>query len=408
MAADERIDIHGTQNTLADQMRQNKGMRREARVVFVLGVVFVLTTFITMVLPTFMFQHSLIAFTPAVFLDELFANIAGVVGVFTGNGESYETHFMQVIICAVSGAALGLCGSTYQGAFNNPLAAPKTLGVMSGGALGALVYLLFFKQFVPTMPWTNGITTEQIRQWEASLSPLDWFFSNYGQCLCSIVGCFVIVAVVMLITSFVGRGRISNISVIIAGQIFSVAITAIIQFARYYFTTSGGDDMAQQLAQIENYTMVNTYYFQDLLVVVAPIVVCIVVVLALRGRLTLLSFGDEEAYSMGVNVNRTRYIMIALCTLMTALAISFCGHVAYLGFISAHIARKLTGPDFRYLLPASVCVGGTLLCVIQWLCNSGLPFTSSYAAGPVCSILGASIFLVLALRQGRRGDSDWG
>lgn len=404
-----RIVARGVGNAYAQDEQARRGMRPEARRVLALGVASLVLVMLAMLLPTYMFDHSMVKFTPAVFLNVTSTNLDGLVGVFTGNGAAFEARFMVVVVCAVSGAALGLCGSTYQGAFNNPLAAPKTLGVMAGGALGALVYVLFLQNVGPQMPGGSGsYTSSQINAWIASLNPLEWFWVNYGQCLCSIVGCFLVVGIVMTLTSALGRGRLSNVMVIIFGTVFSGTVTAVISFCRYYFTTGGGIDMADQLQAIENYTMLNTFSYRDLLIIVLPIALCMAVVLVLRNRLTLLSFGDDEAATMGVNVNRSRYVMIAICTLMTALAISFCGHVAFLGFISAHLARRIVGPDFRYLLPASVFVGGGLLTVIQYLCQSGLPYTSPYSAGVVSSILGACLFLFIVLAQrGKGGTGGW-
>lgn len=406
---DERIQIEGLDNLFADDEAQRKGMRPESKKVLVFGVIFVVLVFLAAILPTNMFVSSLIKMTPAVFFDSLHTNLDNLILLLTGGSTMYETIFMKVIVCAVGGAALGICGSTYQGAFNNPLAAPKTLGVMSGGALGALVWVLVLQDYVPTLEITSGngsVTASEIGDWMANLDPLGWIAVNYGQALCTIVGCFLIVAVVTGLTSLLGQGRLSNIIVIVFGQVFSVGITAVITFARYYFTQNGGDDMASQLAQIENYTMMGTYYFRDLFIIVLPIVACMVAVLVMRKRLMLLSFGDDVANTMGVNVNRTRYVMIALCTLMTGLAISFCGHIAFLGFISAHLSRRIVGPDFRWLLPMSLLVGGSFITVVQWICQSGLPFTSPYAAGPVCSLLGACLFIFIILRQ--RGEASSG
>lgn len=402
----ERIELQHGGNVFAADVQQRHGVRTEVARVTVLAIACILVLFAAMVLPTSAFEDSVFKYTLSTFLEDVSANLSGLVGIFVGN-TGFETRFMAVLVCGISGAALGLCGSTFQGAFNNPLAAPKTLGVMSGGAVGALVYVLWLQDFTPTMPSSGGtVNASQIMGWEASLSPFEWFYLYYGRSLCSIAGCFIVVAIVVALTSYLGRGRFSNIIVIIFGQVFSVGVTAVIQFARYYFTMDGNLDMAAQLAQIENYTMINTYYFRDLLIVVAPIVLCMVVVLAMRRRLTLLSFGDEVAATMGINVKRTRYAMIAICTAMTGFAISFCGHIAFLGFISAHLARRIVGPDFRYLLPASMLVGAMFISLVQWVCQSGLPFTSSYAAGPVCSILGACLFMVVVLRQ--RGGQNHG
>jgi iron complex transport system permease protein len=404
-----RIEARDSANAYAAAEQARRGMRPEARRVLACGIAMLVLVLLAWILPTYMFEHSMMDFTPAVFFDATAYNLDGLASVLTGGGGWFEYRFMAVVVCAVSGAALGLTGSTYQGAFNNPLAAPKTLGVMAGGAVGALVFVLFLQGVGPQMPGSGeGVTLQQVGIWMASLSPFEWFWVRYGECLCSMAGCFLVVGVVIALTSAIGHGRMSNIIVIIFGQVFAGTVTAVISFCRWFFTRNGGIDMADQLREIENYTMVRTYYFHDLLIIVLPIAVCMVVVLLLRNRLTLLSFGSDEAAAMGVNVNRTRYLMIAICTVMTAIAISFCGHVAFLGFISAHLARRIVGPDFKYLLPASVFVGGGLLTLIQYLCQSGLPYTSPYSAGLTCSIVGAGLFLFVVLRQrGKGGTGDW-
>lgn len=415
MAAGEgrRITVSNASNEYAQSERARRGMREESKKVLSLGVAAVLIVVLAMVMPTHIFANAMTAFTPSVFIDRVAGNVDGLLNVLAGNGAAFEGRFMAVLVCAVSGAALGLCGSAYQGAFNNPLAAPKTLGVMAGGALGALIYVVFLQGVGPRAPFagSSAFSAEQVVGWLSTLSPLEWLWAMYGECLCSVAGCFLVVSIVMLLTSVIGRGRLSNVVVIIFGQVFATTVTAVISFFRYFYTaqTAGaGIDMVDQLREIENYTMVRSYTYLDLLIIVLPLVVCILVVLAMRRRLTLLSFGDDEAAAMGINVNRSRYAMIAVCTLMVAIAISFCGHVAFLGFISAHLARRIVGPDFRFLLPASVFTGAGLLTLIQYICQSGLPYTSPYAAGTVCSIIGPLLFMGIVLGQrGKGGSGGW-
>lgn len=406
-----RIAVDGADNAYAAEEQARRGMRPESRKVLLLGVACVLLVVLAMVLPVYMFEHSLVDMTLSVFLDRTARNVDALLSMFAGNGDAFEARFMAVLVCAVSGAALGLCGSAYQGAFNNPLAAPKTLGVMAGGALGALIYVVFLQDVGPQTPFSQGASAEQVIGFLSTLNPLELLWVNYGECLCSVLGCFLVVGLVVAITSAMGRGRLTNVVVIIFGQVFAAAVTAIISFARYYYTgnvANAGIDIIDQLREIENYTMVRLYGFQDLAIIVLPIVVCMAVVLCMRRRLTLLSFGDYEAEAMGINVNRSRYAMIAVCTLMTAIAISFCGHIAFLGFISAHLARRIVGPDFRWLLPASMFTGAGLITVVQYICQSGLPGTSPYAAGTVCSIVGALLFMGLVLSQrGKGGSGEW-
>lgn len=407
-----RIGFGGIGNPYAQDERKRRGMRFESGRVMALGIAAFALVILAMVLPVNFYKIATHPdFSLALMLSTISSNIDGLLGVFVGNGAEFEGRFMKVVVCAVSGAALGLCGSTYQGAFNNPLAAPKTLGVMAGGALGALIFVVFLKGLGPQYPYGQYYSLNLLYAWEDTLNPMELLWYQYGECLCSVVGCFLIVGIVMVITATLGRGRMSNVIVIIFGTVFSATVTALISFARYYYTSiiaNAGVDMVDELRAIENYTMLNEYGFRDLLVIVVPLVICMIVVLAMRRRLTLISFGDDEAASMGINVNRSRYIMIAACTLMVAIAISFCGHVAFLGFISAHLARRIVGPDFRFLLPASIFVGAGFLTCVQYLCQSGLPFTNPYAAGTICSVLGALLFLGIVLAQrGKGGSGGW-
>ncbi len=403
---DTRISFAADMNQEAQEELERLSMRSERRNLFLLGVVAVLVLFAAMVLPTGMFYGHTGTMTPSVFISRVTGNFGALLGVFVGNGAEFETRFMAVLVCAVSGAALGLCGSAYQGAFNNPLAAPKTLGVMAGGALGGLVYVIFLRGLGPQMPSSSqAFTYAQRQEWLVSLNPLEWLWQTYGMSLCSIMGCCLVVCIVVGITSVLSRGKLSNIVVIIFGQVFAASVTALISFARYWYTVDGDIDTADALKAIENYTMTSTFHFSDLLIVVLPIAVCMVITLLMSRRLTLLSFGDDEAAAMGVNVNKSRYLMIAVCTVMTALSISFCGHVAFLGFISGHLARRVVGPNFKYLLPASLFTGGTLLTVVQYICESGLPYTSANAAGTVCSILGSLLFVGTVLYQWKKGGA---
>ncbi len=389
----------------ADELARTAA-RSESRRLVVLGVIAVCLVLLSMLLPTGMFYSFSQKMTLSVFIERVTGNFGGLVSVFVGNGEAYETRFMAVLVCAVSGAALGICGSAYQGAFNNPLAAPKTLGVMAGGALGGLIYVIWGRGIGPQMPSSaSAFTYSQRQEWLATLNPLEWLWQTYGMSLCSIAGCCLVVAIVVAITSVLSRGKLSNIIVIIFGTVFAACVTALISFARYLYTVAGDIDTADALKSIENYTMTSTFHFTDLAIVVLPICICIAVLLLMSRRLTLLSFGDDEAASMGVNVNKSRYLLIAVCTILTALAISFCGHVAFLGFISAHLARRIVGPNFKYLLPASLFTGAGLLTTVQYICESGLPFTSINASGSVCSMLGSILFLGMVLAQWRKGGS---
>ena len=394
-----------------EEERGSRGMRREARGVLVLGVMLLAVFALIYLLPFLdlskLWQHTSLATVLADASERVNALVLAISGHASDVEWESERHLMQCVMCCVGGAALGLCGSTYQGAFNNPLAAPKTLGVMAGGALGSVLYVLLFLPYVPSLPQSSNVTAAQMAQFWAE-QPWYWqLASRYGQCICSIAGCLLIVGVVVLVAAACGKGRLSNISVIITGQVIAVGVTAVIEYFRYTLGNAGDEQLADTLAAIENYAFMQDYEFIDLLYMVLPLLILIFIIIAMRRKFSLLSFGDDVARTMGVNPNRLRYAMIALCTLLTALAISFCGHIAFLGFISAHISRRIVGPDMRFLLPASALFGGTFCMIVVWLCNSGLPFTNEYAAGAICSVLGGAMFLIMVVREARRGLNGW-
>ena len=413
MAERGDIAVHGGGNELAEEEASCKVLSNPGQRVLVLGVVCAVIVFGGMLLPPQLFTgtgYSGLLSSPSVFIDQFGKRIASFLAFATGGDNSFEWQFCGFVLSAMMGAALGMCGSVYQGALRNPLAAPKTLGVMSGGALGAFLYYLTPLATAGPVFISESASSANIAdyaEWVDSLDLFSQLWLEYGKAFCSVAGCFLVVSIVVAISASTGRGKLSNITVIIAGQIFSVGVSSMILFYRQTCLAGGDTDLAKQLMQIENYALGGIYYLDDLVLIGVPLLVCIVAVLLMRNKLTVMSFGDEEAQSMGVNVNRWRYIMIAVCTFMTGWAISFMGHVAFLGFISAHVARRIVGPDMRYLLPASLFVGAGFITFFFLLTTVGLGFAPQGSVGMWTSVIGASVFLVLALRQRGKSGTGW-
>ena len=138
-----------------------------------------------------------------------------------------------------------------------------------------------------------------------------------------------------------------------------------------------------------------------------PLIVCIAFVFLNASRLSLLAFNDEEARSMGISTTRMRNLMVGVCTVITALVVSFCGMVGMVGFLVPHIARKLIGPDFKYLLPACTLLGGILVTVVFYVTNLSIPFVVSGSTGVFTSLIGCIAFIVIALRGRRSSGGEW-
>ena len=127
-------------------------------------------------------------------------------------------------------------------------------------------------------------------------------------------------------------------------------------------------------------------------------IICVVVVLLFRQRMMVLSLGNEEARSLGVDSKRTQIIVVAVSTLLTAIIISFCGRIGFVGFLIPHLARRMVGPNFKYLLPAAMALGALFVIIAYLIVSCTLGPDYETMVGMFISIGGSAIFLVQALR----------
>lgn len=141
--------------------------------------------------------------------------------------------------------------------------------------------------------------------------------------------------------------------------------------------------------------------WDDLRVLAIPLLAGCVPLLLLRWRLNALSFSDEEAESLGVNVRLMRGVYILCATLLTSSAISVAGVVGWVGLIVPHLARFAFGPDNRIVLPMSLVIGGGFMVIVDCACRTLM--ASEIPLGILTSIIGAPFFFAILLRT-HRGD----
>lgn len=151
--------------------------------------------------------------------------------------------------------------------------------------------------------------------------------------------------------------------------------------------------------QLQISSFYRTYTVVDLALVGVPLLLLFAFVMAFRRQLTLLTFTEAEARTMGVETQKIRYLVIVLATLLTAVIVSFCGRVGFVGFIVPHLARRLVGPQISYLMPASFLLGGVFVLGAYVLINIVLGGAYSTMAGMFISIGGALVFLFTVLRD---------
>ena len=122
-----------------------------------------------------------------------------------------------------------------------------------------------------------------------------------------------------------------------------------------------------------------------------------VVLFAMRWRINILTMGDDEAATMGVNAKRMRVVVLLAATLVTASSVAVSGMVGWVGLVIPHLCRMLVGCDYRKLLPASMLMGASFLCL--WMTSRALWPTSEIPIGILTAFVGAPFFLYLITRE---------
>ena len=266
----------------------------------------------------------------------------------------------RILIGALVGAALACAGATMQGIFRNPLADPGLLGVSAGGGLGAVLAIV------------TGL---------ANLSL--WVLP--GAAFLAALGTATVVYGLSTV-----RGRSDTTSLLLAGMAVSVLLgaltTVLILFAHDYY--------AVQSALSWLFGGLAGRGWDHLGVAIVPVLAALIATFAYNRDLNLMLTGEESAQALGVNVPRTRFILLALTAMLTGAAVSIAGGIAFVGLMIPHALRLVVGPDYRVLLPASA-LGGALFLVIADTVSRLIIQPEEIQVGILTALLGAPFFLFL-------------
>lgn len=269
----------------------------------------------------------------------------------------------RIAAALVLGACLAAAGAVYQQIFRNPLVSPDILGVSAGAGLGAVL----------------GIFLS---------------LSVFGIQALAFLGGLGAVALVMLIASAVRR-QDSVLVLVLSGIVIGAltgSLTSLIKVLA---------DPYDQLPAITFWLLgsLAAVNLDDVAAALPVALLALLPLIALQWKVDILSMGDEEARSLGVDVKKVRLILIASATLMTAAVVSFAGVVGWAGLIIPHFARMLVGPGFVRLLPAAILIGGAFMIAVDTLART--ISVTEVPLGIITSLIGAPIF-VLLLARGRR------
>lgn len=273
-----------------------------------------------------------------------------------------QLRLPRTIAAAAVGAGLAVSGGAYQGVFRNPLVNSGLLGVSNGAGFGAALAIVVFGSPGSTyiLAFVCGILAMAFSYWIARV--------------------YKTVPTVMLILGGT-----------IVSSIFS-ALTTLLKYAA---------DVENQLPAIVYWLMgsVSSVSYKDFWALI-PIAGGIIVLLFYGWKMNVLSMGEKEARTMGVNVVRGKLAIVTAATFATAGAVCLSGIVGWVGLVIPHIARMLVGNDNRKMLPAAVSIGASFMVVIDTFSRS--ISTMEIPLGVLTAIIGAPFFIFL-LKKTRGG-----
>lgn len=297
---------------------------------------------------------------PETVLAILLTKVMNLPQLWTSDAEQAVVYLRlpRIVAAVLIGAALASAGAAYQGLFKNPLVSPDVLGVSAGASFGAALGILlsFNAMGIQGLAFLFGLLAVMF-----TYSISKWLCKNGDAIL----------------------------FMILAGIIVGTLFTSFVSLIKYV------SDPESKLPQITFWLMgsLASVTEKDLGIAFVPIVSGMTILTLLRWQLNIMSFGDEEAKALGVNIGRLRLIVIVCATLVTASAVSLSGMISLVGLIVPHLARLLFGANYKILFPASILLGGIFLLLVDDLARS--LYTVEIPLGILTSIIGAPFFLYL-------------
>lgn len=273
----------------------------------------------------------------------------------------WDIRLPRVLLAYIVGAALSVSGTVMQSVLRNPLASSYTLGVSSGASFGAAIIIVTGLR----LPVFGGFTLP---------------FTGLA---------FGIITVILAI-SFASRldSNMENNTIILVGIVFSLFINAILTMITALFR-----DKVAQLTfwQMGSFSLKEWSSIWILL----PIVLVLTGILMNYSReMDIMTFGEEQAFAIGVDVQKIKWVLLGLAAALTGSAISFVGVIGFIDLVAPHIVRKLFGSSHSIVLPMTAIFGGSFMVICDLIARTIIA-PIELPVGAVTAMIGAPFFTYL-------------
>ncbi|MFC4437629.1 MULTISPECIES: vitamin B12 ABC transporter permease BtuC [Natrialbaceae] len=269
-----------------------------------------------------------------------------------------DVRLPRILLAATVGFALAAAGTVMQGFFRNPLADPSIIGVSSGAAVGAVAAIAF-----------------------PALVPIGSIH------LPAFVGAVVTAFLVYAIATEGGRTPVATL--LLAG----VAVQAFLGAVISYMLVHSGESLREAVVWMMGH--LHRSNWGDVGFALPVTLVGVLVLGAYTREMNVLLLGEEDARHLGVNVERTKLLLLAIASIVTAAGVAVAGIIGFVGLVVPHMMRLVVGPDHRILLPTSALAGASFLVVADTAARVGAFGIPIVPVGIVTAVVGAPFFLYL-------------
>ncbi len=270
----------------------------------------------------------------------------------------WNLRIPRTLLAFIVGGALAVSGTVMQSVLKNPLASSYTLGVSSGASVGAGIVIVtglsipFLGMFIlPVFGLTFGLLT------------------------------------VFLAVSFTAKldKNMSNNTIILVGMVFSLFINAILTL----MSTIGREHLQQLIFwQMGSFS---SREWSSVLILLPMVLICVIILIRYSRELDLMTFGEEQASAVGVEINKVKWTLLGLSAALTGSAISFVGVIGFIDLIAPHVVRRFFGSSHKIVIPMSLFIGGAFMVICDLIARTVIS-PSELPVGAVTALIGAPFF----------------